>query len=371
MRWFPLLILLFGCSASAPPVPSVEPEPLMLTSETGYLVDRLTADLNSGNQDGLREAIQPPHPLAQWEPELKDDPAWQSLVNQWIEELVLHAGAGEWQFRQINVIPSGWRAEYRLVHENFAVEYFYFDIEAGPAGPRVSDMGNHLFQMSQVQLMDHLYHQLMLEYGESEQPFAQFFAFLQPYGEGEVSKSVFVKAYRALPGDLQSHSLTRELVLRALSGNESQWYTGLPTNMVHRLYGDDYRLMQTNTCLSNLDADCRGIFQRLPSTLKNDVAMQTEMGIRALHRGELTIAEAHVDAALADSKEYLPTYWLSLQVALGQGDYPDAIASLDRLSRHFDLPLDREILFEVYPDAGARFLASSDFYQWAKGLQDE
>ncbi len=371
MRWFPLLILLIGCSASAPPMPSVAPAPLVMASDTRALVARLTADLNGGDQAQLRDLIRPPHPLAQWEPELKDDPAWQSLVDQWVEELVLHAGAGEWQFRQLTAMPSGWRAEYRLVHENFAVEYFYFDIQEGPAGAEVSDMGNHLFQMSQVQLMDHLYHQLMLEYGESEQPFARFFAFLQPYGEGEVSKSVFVKAYRALPGDLQSHSLTRELVLRALSGNESQWYSGLPSTMVLRLYGDEYRLMQTNTCLSNLDADCRGIFQRLPSTLKNDVAMQTEMGIRALHRGELAVAQAHADAALADSQEYLPTYWLSLQVALGQENYSGAIASLDRLSRHFDLPLDREILFEVYPDAGARFLASSDFYQWAKGLQDE
>ncbi|ADN75944.1 hypothetical protein Fbal_1740 [Ferrimonas balearica DSM 9799] len=371
MRWLPLVALLIGCSARTPPVPEVSVTPLADLRGPMSVVERLSDDLNEGDQSALRMAIQPDHPLAQWEPELLNDPAWRELVDQWVEELVMHAGTGQWQFRQLVTVGSGWRAEYRLVHENFAVEYFYFDIGDGPQGLRIEDMGNHLFQMSQVQLMDHLYHQLMREYGEAEQPFNHFFSYLQPYGEGEVDKSVFVKAYRQLPKEIQANSLTRELVLRALSGNESQWYSGLPSNMVHRLYGDDYRLMQTNTCLSDLDADCRGIFERLPATLRNDVAMQTEMGIRALHRGELERAGAYADAALADSDDYLPTFWLSLQVALGEDDHSSAIASLDRLSRQFDLPLDKTILFEVYPAAGERLLASSDFTQWAQRVQEE
>ncbi|MBY6185331.1 hypothetical protein KUV89_01565 [Marinobacter hydrocarbonoclasticus] len=371
MRGLLLLAFLTGCSSSVPQPPDVSLAPLPAPENHQYLVERLSAALNLGDQGDLRGMIQPPHPLAQWEPELRDDPAWQTLVDQWVEELVLHAGAGEWQLREVTPLGMGWRAEYRLVHENFAVEYFYFDIGDGPLGSTVEDMGNHLFQMSQVQLMDHLYHQLMTEYGEPEQPFAEFFAFLQPYGDGSVDKSLFVKAYDSLPTALQRKSLTRELVLRTLTGNESEWYVGLPGTLVHKLYGDEYRLMQTNSCLSDLEADCRGIFQRLPPEIKNDVAMQTEMGIRALQRGELDAARIHSQAALSDSEAYLPAYWLSLQVALGDDDHQGAIASLDRLSRQFDMPLDKKILFEVYPAAGERLLASADFYQWAKSLQDE
>ncbi|MBY5991434.1 hypothetical protein [Ferrimonas balearica] len=377
MRWLPGVFLLVGCSSSveAPVAPSKsswnQPNIEYRFNQPDDAILRLSATLNASDAQGLKTQLQPPHPLAQWEPQLQDDPAWRELVEQWVDELMLHAGAGQWQLRSVDPRASGWRAEYRLVHENFAVEFFYFDIGEGPAGPRIEDMGNHLFQMSQVELMDHLYHQLMAEYGEEDQPFKTFFAQLQPYGEGRLAKSVFVKHYRALPQELQNKSLTRELMLRALSGNEDEWFLQLPDGVVHRLYGDDYRLMQTNYCLADIGADCRSVFQRLPSTLRSDAALQTEMGIRALQRGDLGQARVYADRAMADSQDYLPTFWLSLQVALGQEDHSGAVASLDTLTRNFDLPLEKDVLFEIYPEEGERFLTSPAFYQWAQSRQGE
>ncbi|GAA4899212.1 hypothetical protein [Ferrimonas pelagia] len=366
MRWLSALMLLCGCaggsSAPAPPELPVHPSAL-----------RFTQALNQADLTYLQSIFQPAHPLAEVDPAFAVDPGWQVLADEWLADLLMHAQDGDWQLRKpLAVSEDGsFRLQYRLVHADFSVEYFYFDARFTASSVRLEDMGNRLFQLSQVGLMEELYHRMMLGHTRSSADFSSFFSQIGPLNRGEIGPEPLLESYTDMPDWLQQNVLPRDLMLRSLMAYGQSWYAELSPGTKQRLLGSDYPLLETTLCLQLPDRNCGAHFSRLPLALRQDVALQAEMGIRALQRGDTTEARGFAQMALISGIDYFPAYWLQMQLGILLGDYTGALAGLDSMVQHFDVPISKSMLTQMYPDQGQQFLRSADFRRWAEQFPQE
>ncbi|WP_143165486.1 tetratricopeptide repeat protein [Ferrimonas marina] len=332
----------------------------------------LTRALNLDDEATLLTLFQPTHPLADIEPLLQDDPAWQELTHEWVADLVLHGQEGEWHYRGAHALgqQEAVRLEYRLVHEDFSVEYFYFDTE--PGTPLViTDMGNRLFQLSQVALMAQLYQRMLIKHTVGDEEFAHFFSLLAPYNRGELTSDEMVSVYAQLSAEMQDNVLVRDLLLRALMSEGAYWYWRMPETLRETLLQSDYALLEATFCLQQDEERCDGRYAQLDPDLQQDVALQTEMGIRALERNEVARAEQFSRSALTAEPSFFPTYWLQMQLGIVNGDHSQALAGLDKLVQEFDVPINKQMLTQLYPNQGQAFLKSAQFRQWAEQFPEE
>ncbi|GAA5187430.1 hypothetical protein GCM10025772_05040 [Ferrimonas gelatinilytica] len=261
--------------------------------------------------------------------------------------------------------------EYRLVHEDYSVEYFYFDLVTQAGGLKIDDMGNRLFVLSQVGLMEALYRRLILPPNMEDLVFAEFFTQLGPFNRGEISLETLLSDYLALSESLQRDGLTRDLLLRALMAQGGNWSSLMPPLSASRLVGTDYPLLDATLCLQQLAKDCDREFQRLPEDLKQDIALQAEMGIRALQRHDISRARRFAALALVNDTDYFPAYWLQMQLGIVSGDHQIAVDGLDSLVQRFDVPIDKQMLLQLYPEQGQAFLQSAQFRRWAEQFPEE
>ncbi len=367
MRKFLPVLLLCGC-ASVP----VQREDVAQSPAFDGAV-RLTEALNDGDIAYLQSAFQPPHPLAELGPSFANEANWHALRSEWMADLLLHSQYGQWDLRQANAQndKAGQRVEYRLVHEDYSVEYFYFDVQWSGDGLRIDDMGNRLFVLSQVDLMDALYRRLITPPNEDDIKFAEFFTQLGPFNRGEIRLEQLFARYLALSEPMQGDLLVRDLLLRALMAQGVNWETQVPPDSAARLLGSDYPLLDATLCLQELAKDCDKEFEQLPPDLKQDIALQAEMGIRALQRQDLPRARRFASLALVNDSDYFPAYWLQMQLGIVSGDHKVALAGLDRLVQHFDVQIDRQMLLQLYPEQGQAFLQSAQFRRWAEQFPEE
>ncbi|WP_298442163.1 hypothetical protein [uncultured Ferrimonas sp.] len=288
------------------------------------------------------------------------------MASEWVDEIVAHGRDGDWQLRRIDNFNGKLRLQYRLVHPDFSVEYFYFDGEMDERGVRLEDMGNRLYHYSQVTLMSQLYHRIAVEHSPNHQAFGDFFEYLAPFNHGLIDADAIFSAYLQAPIAIQQDRLIRELLLRALMSQGDDWMSTISLAVRQRLLADDYPLLSAVICMQQALQDCREAYQQLPEDLHGDVAMVTEIGIRLLQGDSPALAASYAQQLASSQVDYFPAYWLQLQLGIVNQDHRAAVVSLENLVQRFDVQIDKEMVTQLYPELGQQFLQSRPFKRWAQ-----
>ncbi|MFI3246374.1 MAG: hypothetical protein R3Y10_07785 [Ferrimonas sp.] len=360
-----LLLCLSGCTAYQS---SLKADSKILQRASSVPTSWLTVALNQQDLPLLTAAFQPQHPLLLLDSSFITDDYWPIVSREWIVDLIQHGADGDWQLRSIQSLKDRNRLQYRLVHKDYSVEYFYFDIAKTESGVKILDLGNRLYHYSQVKVMGELYRRLIMQDFLEQENFLILFDYISDFNNGRINHETMLHAYNLMPILIQQDRLVRELLLRAMMGYQAPAQSSL---LGTKLLGNDYALLGSVICMQQDLSSCTHIFHQLPEELQKDIALVTEMGIRQLNNDNPLAAQRYAQYLNHVKVDYFPAYWFQLQLDIANQDHYGAVICLENLMQRFDVEIDKEMVLQLYPERGKRFFQSDPFKRWAQRYQAE